>query len=124
MTCMTKAQREAAEEAVRVEQEKQLRVEYPTRLMKALSQATELQFVLSVVDDSFVVTDPNERCGEVFTMSYDYNVAAEEYLRDLELELELKLKYAEFVEKERRQQVRANALAKLSDEERELLGVK
>lgn len=115
-------QREAAEEAVRVEQEKQLCAEYPTRLMKALSRATDLQFVLSVVDDSFVVTDPNERYGEVFTMSYDYNVAAEEYLYDLELEL--KLKYAEFVEKERRRQVRANALAKLSDEERELLGVK
>jgi len=122
MARMTKAQREAAEEAARVEQENQLRAEYPTRLMKALSQATELQFVLSVVDDSFVVTDPNERYGEVFTMSYDYNVAAEEYLYDLELEL--KLKYAEFVEKERRQQVRANALAKLSFEERELLGVK
>ena len=122
MARMTKMQREAAEEAVRVEQEKQLRVEYPTRLMKALSRATDLQFVLSVVDDSFVVTDPNERYGEVFTMSYDYNVAAEEYLYDLELEL--KLKYAEFVEKERRRQVRANALAKLSDEERELLGVK
>jgi len=122
MARMTKAQREAAEEAARVEQENQLRAEYPTRLMKALSRATELQFVLSVVDDSFVVTDPNERYGEVFTMSYDYNVAAEEYLYDLELEL--KLKYAEFVEKERRQQVRANALAKLSFEERELLGVK
>lgn len=122
MARMTKAQRAAAEEAARVEQENQLRAEYPTRLMKALSRATELKFVLSVVDDSFVVTDPNERYGEVFTMSYDYNVAAEEYLYDLELEL--KSKYAEFVEKERRQQVRANALAKLSDEERELLGVK
>ena len=122
MARMTKAQREAAEEAARVEQENQLRADYPTRLMKALSRATELKFVLSVVDDSFVVTDPNERYGEVFTMSYDYNVAAEEYLYDLELEL--KLKYAEFVEKERRQQVRANALAKLSFEERELLGVK
>lgn len=122
MARMTKAQREAAEEAARVEQENQLRAEYPTRLMKALSRATELQFVLSVVDDSFVVTDPNERYDEVFTMSYDYNVAAEEYLYDLELEL--KLKYAEFVEKERRQQIRANALAKLSFEERELLGVK
>ena len=122
MARMTKAQREAAQEAARVEQENQLRAEYPTRLMKALSQATELQFVLSVVDDSFVVTDPNERYPELFTMSYDYNVAAEEYLYDLELEL--KLKYAEFVEKERRQQVRANALAKLSFEERELLGVK
>ena len=122
MARMTKMQREAAEEAARVEQENQLRAEYPTRLMKALSQATELQFVLSVVDDSFVVTDPNERYGEVFTMSYDYNVAAEEYLYDLELELSVK--YAEFAEKERRQQVRANALAKLSFEERELLGVK
>ena len=122
MARMTKMQREAAEEAVRVEQEKQLHVEYPTRLMKALSQATELQFVLSVVDDSFVVTDPNETYPELFTMSYEYNAEAEQYLYDLELEL--KLKYDEFVEKERRQQVRANALAKLSDEERELLGVK
>ena len=122
MTCMTKAQREAAEEVARVEQENQLRAEYPTRLMKALSRATELQFVLSVVDDSFVVTEPNETYPELFTMSYEYNAEAEQYLYDLELEL--KLKYAEFVEKERRQQVRANALAKLSDEERELLGVK
>lgn len=122
MARMTKMQREAAEEAVRVEQEKQLHVEYPTRLMKALSQATELQFVLSVVDGSFVVIDPGERYPEAFTMSYEYNAEAEQQLYDLELEL--KLKYAEFVEKERRRQVRANALAKLSDEERELLGVK
>ena len=125
MSRMTKAQREvaeAAEEAVRVEQEKQLRAEYPTRLMKALSQATELQFVLSVVNDSFVVTEPNETYPEMFTMGYEYSVAAEQQLYNLELEL--KLKYAEFVEKERRQQVRTNALAKLSFEERELLGVK
>ncbi len=122
MARMTKAQREATEEAARVEQEKRLRAEYPTRLMKVLSQATELQFVLSVVNDSFVVTEPNETYPEVFTMSYEYNEAAEVQLYNLELEL--KLKYDEFVEKERRQQVRANALAKLSDEERELLGVK
>ena len=122
MARMTKAQREAAQEAARVEQENQLRAEYPTRLMKALSRATELQFVLSVVNDCFVVTDPSERYPELFTMSYEYNVAAEQQLYNLELEL--KLRYAEFVEKERRQQVRANALAKLSDEERELLGVK
>ena len=122
MARMTKAQREAAQEAARVEQENQLRAEYPTRLMKALSRATELQFVLSVVNDSFVVTDPSERYPELFTMSYEYNAEAEQYLYDLELELSVK--YAEFVEKERRQQVRANALAKLSDEERELLGVK
>lgn len=122
MARMTKAQREAAEEAACVEQENQLRAEYPTRLMKALSQATELQFVLSVVDDSFVVTDPSERYPELFIMSYEYSVAAELHLYNFELEL--KFKYAEFIEKERRQQVRANALAKLSDEERELLGVK
>ena len=122
MARMTKMQREAAEEAVRVEQENQLRVEYPTRLMKALNQATELQFVLSVVDGAFVVTDPGERYPEVFTMSYEYNAEAERQLYDLELELSVK--YAEFAEKERRQQVRANALAKLSFEERELLGVK
>ncbi len=122
MARMTKAQREATEEAARVEQENQLRAEYPTRLMKALSQATELKFVLSVVDDSFVVTEPNETYPELFTMSYEYNAEAEEQLYDLELEL--KLKYAEFAEKERRQQIRANALAKLSFEERELLGVK
>ena len=122
MARMTKAQREATEEAARVEQEKQLRAEYPTRLMKALSRATELQFVLSVVDDSFVVTEPNETYPELFTMSYEYNAEAEQQLYDLELEL--KLKYAEFAEKERRQQVRTNALAKLSFEERELLGVK
>ena len=122
MARMTKMQREAAEEAACVEQETQLRAEYPTRLMKALSQATELKFVLSVVDDSFVVTEPNETYPELFTMNYEYNAEAEQQLYDLELEL--KLKYDEFVEKERRQQVRANALAKLSDEERELLGVK
>ena len=122
MARMTKTQREAIEEAARVEQENRLRAEYPTRLMKALSQATELKFVLSVVDDSFVVTEPNETYPELFTMSYEYNAEAKEQLYDLEMELSLK--YADFAEKERRQQVRANALAKLSFEERELLGVK
>ena len=121
MAYMTKMQREAAE-AARVEQENQLRAEYPTRLMKVLSQATELQYALSVVNDSFVVTEPNETYPELFTMSYEYNAEAVQQLYDLELELSVK--YADFAEKERRQQVRANALAKLSDEERELLGVK
>ena len=122
MTRMIKAQREAAEEAARVEQENQLRAEYPTRLMKALSQATELQFVLNAVDDSSVGTDPSERYPELFTMSYEQAVAAEQHL--YHLELALKFKCVEFAEKERRQQIRANALAKLSFEERELLGVK
>ena len=122
MARMTKTQREAMEAEARLEEQNRLRDEYPTRLMKALSQATELQYALSVVNDSFVVTEPNETYPELFTMSYEYNAEAEQYLYDLELEL--KLKYDEFVEKERRQQVRANALAKLSDEERELLGVK
>ena len=122
MARMTKTQREAMEAEARLEEQNRLRDEYPTRLMKVLSQATELKFVLSVVDDSFVVTEPNETYPELFTMSYEYNEAVEVQLYDLELEL--KLKYDEFVEKERRQQVRANALAKLSDEERELLGVK
>ena len=117
MTHMTKTQREAAEEAARVEQENQLRAEYPTRLMKALSQATELQFVLSVVDNSFVVTEPNETYPEVFTMSYEYSAKAE--LQLYNLELELKFKYAEVGAVRR-----ASALAKLSFEERELLGVK
>ena len=117
MARMTKMQREAAEEAARVEQENQLRAEYPTRLMKALSQATELQFVLSVVDNSFVVTDPSERYPELFTMSYEYSASAEQHLYNFELEL--KFKYAEVGA------VRsASALAKLSFEERELLGVK
>ena len=117
MARMTKMQREAAEEAARVEQENQLRAEYPTRLMKALSQATELQFVLSVVDNSFVVTDPSERYPELFTMSYEYNAEAEQHLYNFELEL--KFKYAEVGAVRR-----ASALAKLSFEERELLGVK
>ncbi len=117
MTRMTKAQCEAAEEAARVEQENQLRAEYPTRLMKALSQATELQYALSVVNDSFVVTEPNETYPELFTMSYEYNAEAEQQLYDLELEL--KFKYAEVGAVRR-----ASALAKLSFEERELLGVK
>jgi len=114
---MTKAQCEAAEEAARVEQENQQRAEYPTRLMKALSQATELQFVLSVVDNSFVVTDPSERYPELFTMSYEYSASAEQHLYNFELEL--KFKYAEVGAVRR-----ASALAKLSFEERELLGVK
>ena len=120
MACMTKTQREAIEEAARIEQENRLRAEYPTRLMKALSQATELKFVLSVVDDSFVVTEPNETYPELFTMSYEYNAEAEQQLYDLELEL--KFKYAEVGAARR-----ASALAKLSKlsfEECELLGVK
>lgn len=120
MTRMTKAQREAAEEAARVEQENQLRAEYPTRLMKALSQATELQFVLNAVDDSSVGTDPSERYPELFTMCYEYSASAEQHLYNFELEL--KFKYAE-VSAVRRASALAK-LAKLSDEERELLGVK
>ena len=122
MARMTKTQREAMEAEARLEEQNRLRDEYPTRLMKALSQATELQYALSVVNDSFVVTEPNETYPELFTMSYEYNAEAEGQFYDLELELSVK--YADFAEKERRQQVRANALAKLSFEERELLGVK
>ena len=123
MACMTKTQREAIEEAARIEQENRLRAEYPTRLMKALSQATELKYVLSVVDDSFVITELNETYPELFTMSYEYNAEAEQQLYDLELEL--KFKYAEVGAARRASALaKLSKLSKLSDEERELLGVK
>ena len=117
----TRAQREerlAREEAAAAEQQKTL---YPARLMAVFERATKTgRFELSVVNGAFEVTRRDTVTAPLrFTLAYSF--ANDDALNELEWDVERFER--EEAEAERRYQVRQTALAKLSKEERELLGL-
>lgn len=117
----TKAERMARFEAERLERERVERETWPERLMATLEAARRYNFELQVEDGKFVVYDRDERHPEKFTMSYEYTGLADSHLSDLEWAV--KMKKEEEEEANRRALVRQAALAKLSPEEKELLGL-
>jgi hypothetical protein len=124
---------EAVERRVQQERERltQLAKEYPERLMKNLARATKLYFTLRVEDNEFVVSGLNEYNDEVthrlvleprnnelvslfFADDLDRMESFEYFLNDAEYRA---------AEAERKSRLRTEALAKLSKEEREVLGL-
>lgn len=124
---------EAVERRVQQERERltQLAKEYPERLMKNLARATKLYFTLRVEDNEFVVSGLNEYNDEVthrlvleprnnelvslfFADDLDRMESFEYFLNDAEFRA---------AEAERKSRLRTEALAKLSKEEREVLGL-
>jgi hypothetical protein len=114
----TKAQREAREESERLENYKAYQKEYPERLMNALERATKLGWDISVVDCVFGVW-----IGKLsFKVPYavtglGYHYEFEDMVRAIGI-AEDKLK-----EEERIASIRKSALEKLSEEERNALGL-
>ena len=118
MAQKTKAEREAEEAAHRELQEKMARDAYPALLMDTLTRATNLSFDLRVRDGKFMVSDSNDY-ENFWTLPYDYTPDADS---DLDI-LRWAVERHEQAEANRKIQARQAALAKLSKEERELLGL-
>ena len=119
----TKAERHArfdAELEARVALEREL---YPTRLM-ALLERVSLQgsLELTVKADKFnVYNRNNDLCQNDFKLEYAYSETAQNQLDDLTWKVESL--ETEAAEAQRRYEVKQSALAKLTKEERELLGL-
>lgn len=120
----TKFQREVrqAEERValvaRVESE---RANYLSRMMLALEAAVKCGFALEVKEGKFVLYDRNDRDHELTYLSVMYSESSQDKLSDFEWKVDCRSR--EEAEAERKFMVKQAALAKLSKEEKELLGV-
>jgi poly-gamma-glutamate capsule biosynthesis protein CapA/YwtB (metallophosphatase superfamily) len=113
----TKAQRMERLAAEVFAQQEEAKATYPARLMEALQRAENADFDLKVVNMQFVVLARNE----TFTMSYGWSPESEDGLEGLNWAVTRVLEAR--AEAERKYQVKQAALAKLSKEERELLGL-
>ena len=121
------ARETVAQRNARLVQEREARLvqevaEYPTRLMVALTRATNAYFELSVSDNKFLVRD---RSNEVRALAYAHSPNSQFQL--VELELDLDLHERELAEAKRLSEVKAEALRKVNElltkEERELLNL-
>ena len=116
----TKAERlarEAAEHEARVEA---LKAEYPERLMAAMARAYENNYDVVPKNNEFRLVDRDER-DSAFTVSYAFSEANDAALNELDWTLTYK---EEKVREERRKmEVRNAAWYKLTEEERQLLGL-
>lgn len=121
MARKTKAELAAEREAYEAAQRAERAAAYPARLMAALEEATQKNnYELTVVNGLFSLRD--REAGLLFeSLTAAYTENSWNALENLEWDLQMKAE--ERAESERRYQVRQAALAKLSNEERELLGL-
>jgi chaperonin cofactor prefoldin len=96
---------------------------YPQRLMALLSRAQAVNHELQANPDlTFTLYDRDDLSNNYkYTLNLFYSTNSEELLNDLTWRVELKEQEAR--EAERKYQVKQAALNKLSEEERELLGL-
>jgi hypothetical protein len=112
------AEREAYEAAQRAAEE----LAYPALLMRVLEEATtKNNYELKVKDGMFELRDRDASRDPVVELTYQYNTHSQSALEDLEWDLRGRAE--ERAESERRYAAKKAALAKLSTEERELLGL-
>ena len=123
----TKAERLVREAAERERVEAEEAATYPQRLMAMLARAQAANYELQANSDlTFTLYDRDEYRDDRYN-NYKYmlnlfrSTNSEELLNDLTWRVELKEKEAR--EAERKYQVKQAALNKLSEEERELLGL-
>ena len=119
----TKAQREARWEAETAALQAKRATEYLPRLMAALEEATNKNnYELMVVDGKFKLRNRDvESWYDPTWLSPTYSMNDFDVLEDLEFELNLARQARE--EAERKLATRQAALAKLTKEEREALGL-
>lgn len=118
----TKAQRLEREAAERAAYEAEMAATYPQRLMAMLERATKVNFELTVEAGAFLLEDRDERdYNRRQVLTLEYNQANQETLHELDWRVELKEERER--EAQRKFQLRQAALAKLSKEEREELGL-
>jgi hypothetical protein len=117
----TKAQREARLELEHEGRLAMARATYTERMMAVLERAVRENFELTVKGNQFLVADRDERRVSPYAVQPVWSETADMDLYSLEVSVELKEEAsAELV---RKAQVRGKALAKLTEEERELLGL-
>jgi len=117
----TKAQREARLELEAAQRLEVAKATYVERMMAVLRRASKQNFELDVSESMrFLVTDRDSR-EDYFYVSPNWDKSADMALVELEQSVEWKEEAA--AESQRRYQVKQTALAKLSDEERQLLGL-
>jgi hypothetical protein len=117
----TKAERLVREELERAAYEAEMAATYPQRLMAMLERATKQNFELEVREGKFVLTDRDDHFDRVVELTLTYSTENQEGLHELDWRVDMK----EEAEREaaRKAAVKQAALAKLSKEERELLGL-
>ena len=111
------AEREA-EQALRVEVAK---ATYTQRMMAVLTRAVKENFELEVKNMLFKVEDRDDRRSSPYMLYPEWTTVSDMALYDLELAVEFKEE--ERAEREQKAQARAAALSKLTEEERQLLGL-
>jgi len=117
----TKAQREARLELEAAQRLEVAKATYVERMMAVLRRATKQNFELEVSETMhFRVTDRDGR-EDYFYVSPDWDTSADMALEELEQSVEWKEERA--AEAERQYNLRKNALAKLTDEERKALSL-
>lgn len=117
----TKAQREARLELETSQRVFVAKATYVERMMALLARATKENFELRVLDDEFVVSNRDDSRATPYFVKPVWSEVADVNL--FELEMSVEFKEEERAESERRYQVKQNALAKLTKEERELLNL-
>ena len=120
------ARKTKAELAAEREAELQVRLAvakatYTERLMAVLERATKENFELEVKNGLFKVEDRYERRRNAYNLQPTWTETADMDLYSLEVSVELKEEAR--AEREQKALVRATALAKLTAEEREELGL-
>ena len=120
MARKTKAELVAEREEAQAAQEAHDFAAFPSRLMKALEEATQKNnFELTVRNNEFVLFNRDRPRDAVLNFTLTHNSNSQAALETLEWDLHSLAE--EQAEVERRRLARAAALAKLTKEERELL---
>ena len=120
----TKAELTAEREAFDAARLEEMVRAYPQRLMAVLERATKENFELTVREGQFRVEDRDGgygRRGEAYMLTLEFSKSGDSTLDRLEWDVEEK--EAARREAERKANLRATALAKLTAEERETLGL-
>ena len=122
MSRKTKAELQAEREEAQALQEAHEFAQYPSRLMAALEEATtQSNYELEVRDNQFTLRDRDSRRPETVFLTLTHTRDSRQALDNLEWNL--RVKADERAEVERQRQARETALAKLTEEDRELLGL-
>jgi hypothetical protein len=117
----TKAEKEARIKAEQEQNQRELEQAYPQIIWVLAERACKVGFTLTVENGLFVFEDPNDRHNTKYIISLEYSV--DNYLISEEFDWKVTDRECERQEKQRKQQLRATALTKLTEEEREVLGI-
>lgn len=121
MARKTKAEKQAAQQAEREAIEAREAAEYSTRLMEALKEATKEHYDLTVHDGQFKLV--NYSNNQTYSHVLNCTHTPESWRNLYALEVRLISLAVERAEANRLYKLKQEALSKLSDEERRVLGL-